>query len=255
MDKPVIPELLNAIEDDDGKHLHAHTPTRIATELRRLICKGSLEPGTKLSEETIAAEFEVSRNTLREAFTILVGEDLAYKVPNRGVFVIDPGVRDVQEIYQTRRFLEPSAILWGQLTPELTDTFHHIADQTRRGIAQENLEAIKEADRNFHVAAVALAGSATMTLTLERLLTQLGLAFHGLNVSPSIHESFAQQNLAIINRILAGERIDASRGLHRYLGLAENMVLQYAIPAGEVVTTKQAPNQEAVMNGHDLSPN
>src|SRR5690625_2296713 len=107
MDKPVIPELLNAIEGD-GKHLHAHTPTRIATGLRRLICKGSLEPGTKLSEETIAAEFEVSRNTLREAFTILVGEDLAYKVPNRGVFVIDPGVRDVQEIYQTRRFLEPS---------------------------------------------------------------------------------------------------------------------------------------------------
>lgn len=255
MDKPVIPELLNAIDDNHDEHLHAHTPTRIATELRRFICDGSLEPGTKLSEETIAAEFEVSRNTLREAFTILVGEDLVYKVPNRGVFVIDPGVRDVQEIYQTRRFLEPSAILWGQLTPELTETFQHIADQTRRGIAQENLEAIEDADRKFHVAAVALAGSATMTLTLERLLTQLGLAFHGLNISPSIHESFAQQNLAIISRILSGDRIDASRGLHRYLGLAENMVLQYAIPVGQVVDTKQAPNQEAVTNGHDLSPN
>lgn len=255
MDKPVIPELLNAINDSHDEHLHAHTPTRIATELRRLICKGSLEPGAKLSEETIAAEFEVSRNTLREAFTILVGEDLVYKVPNRGVFVIDPGVPDVQEIYQSRRFLEPSAILWGQLTPELTETFHHIADQTRRGIAQENLEAIEAADRNFHVAAVALADSATMTLTLDRLLTQLGLVFRGLNIRPSIHESFAQQNLAIISRILAGDRIDASRGLHRYLGLAENMVLQYAIPAGEVVATKQAPNQETLTNGHDLSPN
>lgn len=254
MDKPVIPELLTAIEDSDDEQLHAHTPTRIATELRRLICQGSLEPGAKLSEETIAAEFEVSRNTLREAFTILVGEDLVFKVPNRGVFVIDPGIRDVQEIYQARRFLEPSAILWGQLTPELTDTLHHVADQTRRGIAQENLEAIEEADRNFHIAAVALAGSTTMSLALERLLTQLGLAFQSLNISPSIHEAFAQQNLAIIARILAGERIDASRGLHRYLGLAENMVLQYALPDGEVVTTKQIPKQEAMTNGHDLSP-
>src|SRR5699024_1374027 len=90
-----------------------------------------------------------------QVFTILVGEDLVFKVPNRGVFVIDPGTRDIQEIYQARRFLEPSAILWGQLTPELTDTLQHVADQTRRGIAQENLEAIEEADRNFHIAAVA----------------------------------------------------------------------------------------------------
>src|SRR5699024_9078678 len=133
MDKPVIPELLNAVEDDDGKHLHAHTPTRIATELRRLICKGSLEPGTTLSEETIDAAFELAPTTLREAFPRLVGDDLPSDVATRGVFVIDRAGRDGQEIDQTRRFLERSAIPWGQFTPELTGTFHHIADQTRRG--------------------------------------------------------------------------------------------------------------------------
>lgn len=255
MDKPVMPELSNVANDSDEETIHAHTPTRIATVLRQLICKGTLKPGTKLSEETIAAEFEVSRNTLREAFTVLVGEDLVFKVPNRGVFVIDPGPRDVREIYQTRRFLEPSAILWGELTPELTDTFHHVADQTRRGVAQENLQAIEEANQKFHMAAVALSGSTTMTLALERLLTQLRLAFHGLNISPSIHESFAPQNLAIINRILAGERIEASRGLHRYLGLAENMVMQYATSTGEVITTQQRATKEAAPNGHDLTPN
>lgn len=255
MDKPVMPELSNVANDSDEETIHAHTPTRIATVLRQLICKGTLKPGTKLSEETIAAEFEVSRNTLREAFTVLVGEDLVFKAPNRGVFVIDPGPRDVREIYQTRRFLEPSAILWGELTPELTDTFHRVADQTRRGVAQENLQAIEEANQKFHMAAVALSGSATMTLALERLLTQLRLAFHGLNISPSIHESFAPQNLAIINRILAGERIEASRGLHRYLGLAENMVMQYATSTGEVITTQQRATKEAAPNGHDLTPN
>lgn len=255
MDKPVMPELSNAANDSEDDHLHAHTPTRIATALREFICKGTLKPGTKLSEEIIAAEFDVSRNTLREAFTVLAGEDLVYKVPNRGVFVIDPGPRDVREIYQTRRFLEPSAILWGQLTPELTDTFHHIADQTRRGVAQENLTAIEEADRNFHMAAVALSGSTTMTLTLDRLLTQLRLAFHALHIGPGIHESFAQQNLAIINRILAGERIEASRGLHRYLGLAENMVLQYGGSNGDAVHAKQRATQETVGKSHDLTPN
>lgn len=228
MEKPVMPELslFNSESDDDP--LHAHTPTRIAAALRESICKGALKPGTKLSEEMIAAEFEVSRNTLREAFTVLAGEDLVYKVPNRGVFVIDPGPHDIREIYQTRRFIEPSAILWGKLTPELTDAFHHIADRTRRGVAQEDLLSIVEADRSFHVAVVALAGSHTMSQSLERLLTRLRLAFHSLEIATPIHGTFAQQNLAIITRILNGERIEASRGLHRYLGLAENMILQQA---------------------------
>src|SRR5690625_3664459 len=166
MEKPVMPELSLENESADDP-IHAHTPTRIAAALRQHICEGALRPGTKLSEESIAAEFEVSRNTLREAFTVLAGEHLVYKVPNRGVFVIDPGPRDIQEIYQTRRFLEPSSILWGKLTPELTNSFNHIADRTRRGIAQEDLEAIVEADRSFHVAVVALADSLTIFMTLE----------------------------------------------------------------------------------------
>jgi len=241
MDKQVMPEL-SLLSSHSDEPMHAHTPTRIAAALRAHICKGALKPGTKLSEELIAAEFDVSRNTLREAFTVLAGEHLVYKVPNRGVFVIDPGPREVQEIYQTRRFLEPSAILWGTLTPELTNSFNHIADRTRRGIAQEDLEAIVEADRSFHVAVVALADSLTMSRSLERLLTQLRLAFHSMNITAPVHETFAQQNLAIISRILSGERIEASRGLHRYLGLAENMILKKGSPPVAVTDQDVNPN-------------
>lgn len=253
MEQPAMPELslLNHSDDDP---LHAHTPTRIAAALREHICKGELRPGTKLSEETIAAEFEVSRNTLREAFTVLAGQDLVYKVPNRGVFVINPGPLEVREIYQTRRFIEPSAILWGKLTPEAADSLQLVADRTRRGVAQEDLEAIVEADRNFHLAVVSLANSATMTQTIERLLTQLRLAFQSMDISPPIHQTFAQQNLAIIHRILAGERIEASKGLFRYLGLAEKMILQQATTSGHPSIVRQ-PLTEPALDGRDLNPN
>src|SRR5699024_6144771 len=105
----------------------------------------------------------------------------------------------------------------------------------RRGVAQEVLEALEVADREFHMAVVALAGSVTLSATIDRLLTQLRLAFTGLNINPGIHGSFAQQNLAIIDRILNNQRVDASRGLHRYLDLAENMVIQYATADGKPV--------------------
>lgn len=248
-----MPELSLENESADDP-LHAHTPTRIAATLREHICEGTLRPGTKLSEEAIAAEFEVSRNTLREAFTVLAGEHLVYKVPNRGVFVIDPGPREIQEIYQTRRFLEPSAILWGKLTPELTEIFERTADRTRRGVAQEDRDALIEADRSFHVAVVSLAHSATMSSALERMLTQLQLAFNSLELTRPLHKTFPQQNLAIISRILAGERIEASRGLHRYLGLAEKAVLQHAAAAGRPATIRQVP-AEPVLNGRGINPN
>lgn len=228
MDKPVIPELSLSTPGEDEDSLHAHTPHRIAETLKTHICQGSIAPGTKLSEEVIATEFDVSRNTLREAFTILAGEGLVSKVPNRGVFVIQPGPEDVQEIYRTRRFLEPSAILWGRLTPQISDRLNEVADQIRRGLAQENIASVIEADRNFHLAVVSLANSETMTQSLDRLLTRLNLAFHNLNVSLPVHDTFANQNLAITQRILAGERIEASRGIHRYLGLAESMVLKHS---------------------------
>lgn len=99
-----------------------------------------------------------------------------------------------------------------------------------------------------------LANSSTMNEALERLLTQLRLAFHSLQITPPIHQTFAQQNLAIINRILSGERIEASRGLHRYLGLAEKMVLQHAAANGRPVTVRQSPAVPAI-NGRNMSPN
>src|SRR5699024_10314478 len=101
-----------------------------------------------------------------------------------------------------------------------------------------------------HMAVVALAGSVTLSATIDRLLTQLRLAFTGLNINPGIHGSFAQQNLAIIDRILNNQRVDASRGLHRYLDLAENMVIQYATADGKPLRLHVDRPHEAATRGH-----
>ena len=81
-----------------------------AGRLRERISGGHLAPGTKLSEHVIAQELGVSRNTLREAFTMLAEESLVDRVPNRGVFVAHPTAGDVREIYNARRIIEPGHI-------------------------------------------------------------------------------------------------------------------------------------------------
>ncbi len=52
----------------------ASTGVRVAYELRMRIISGLIESGTILSENTIAAEFSVSRSPVREALKILASE-------------------------------------------------------------------------------------------------------------------------------------------------------------------------------------
>lgn len=92
--------------------VHAHTAAWVVEVLRTKIAEGLLLPGAKLSEQALAQTFGISRNTLREAFTVLADEHIVTRIPNRGVLVASPGPDGVREIYRVRRILEPAAIRW-----------------------------------------------------------------------------------------------------------------------------------------------
>ena len=59
---------------------------------------GGQLPGAKLSEQALSESLAVSRNTLREAFTVLAGEAVVTRIPNRGVFVPRPGRRNPRDL-------------------------------------------------------------------------------------------------------------------------------------------------------------
>ncbi|HJF76195.1 MAG TPA: GntR family transcriptional regulator, partial [Brevibacterium linens] len=75
----------------------------------RLIA-GELRPGERLSETALAKEFDVSRNTLREAFRVLGEQGLVTHIPHRGVSVASPSTADVVDIYRVRHHVECSVL-------------------------------------------------------------------------------------------------------------------------------------------------
>lgn len=115
-----------------GTAEHAHTTAWIASVLRNRIAAGELTPGSKLSEHSLSTSLGVSRNTLRQAFTTLAGESIVTRIPNRGVFVASPRVEEVHEIYRVRRTIEPAAVLWGELTPQILRDMEAIVQRARR---------------------------------------------------------------------------------------------------------------------------
>jgi DNA-binding GntR family transcriptional regulator len=67
---------------------------------------GAITVGSWLRQETLAAEFGVSRTPVREALRKLEARGVVSLVPKRGALVRGPTTREVREAYQVRAELE-----------------------------------------------------------------------------------------------------------------------------------------------------
>ena len=81
----------------------------VAERIEAAIVSGSLEPGSRVSEQALAAQLGVSRGPLREAIRRLEGRKLLERTPNIGVRVAQLSLRDLQEILTVREALEGMA--------------------------------------------------------------------------------------------------------------------------------------------------
>src|SRR2546422_6782820 len=86
--------------------VEAPRQVRVVRGLRSQILSGELEPGTALSEVTLAGTFGVSRTPVREALKQLQVEGLVEIVPRVGTFVSKPSLRDVTELLEVKEVLE-----------------------------------------------------------------------------------------------------------------------------------------------------
>jgi len=78
---------------------------RVTCELRMRIISGLIESGTILSENKLAAEYNVSRSPIREALKVLANENLI-RLERMGAIVIGIKEKEVEEIYDVRLLIE-----------------------------------------------------------------------------------------------------------------------------------------------------
>ena len=208
-----------------GHATHAHTGAWIAGVLRSRISAGQLPPGTKLSEQKLAAALGVSRNTLREAFTVLAEQSIVQRIPNRGVYVSAPGAEDVREIYRLRRLIEPAAVLWGEVVAGTLDSLDALIASAREALAAGSVQGMADANQELHKALVALSGSTSLQALMEKVLAEMRLVFHPMATTPKFHSQYVERNAALVAMIRAGRRVEAAEELRRYLDAAEQELL------------------------------
>jgi DNA-binding GntR family transcriptional regulator len=122
---------------------------RISRTLAERIIAGQLEPGSRLRQDHVAAEFGASHVPVREAFQRLEAQGLAVSEPRRGVRVAAFDLREVREVAEMRAALEVLALR--HAAPHLTRAILDEAEEaTRAGDNSPDVRAWEEANRRFH---------------------------------------------------------------------------------------------------------
>lgn len=82
----------------------------ILERIRSAIVSGEFPPGSKLRAEELARAWHVSPTPVREAFQRLAAEGLVDYSQQRGVRVVEATRKDMTDLYDIRRRLEPWAL-------------------------------------------------------------------------------------------------------------------------------------------------
>lgn len=214
--------MLNELESDRAKLDRASTAERVADVLRERISDGSLPPGVRLSEDRLATALGISRNTLREAFRLLVHDRLVVHERNRGVFVRRLTADDLADLYRVRWVVESAALRLP--APDLARVAAAV-EQGERAAAADDWRAVATADLRFHSELAALARSSRLDELMRRVLAELRLAFYVMDAAAAFHEPYLRRNRTILQLLEAGRTEEAEQELHSYLDEAERQLL------------------------------
>ena len=130
--------------------------------------------GHALREVALAETLGVSRQTVREALTLLVAEGLAVREPHRGVAVSSPDPDSVRDVCRARAVLEGAGVRrWPVAGEERRAHVRACLDAyisaVRAGAAYEQLN---ERHLAFHVSLVALTGSPRLVRMAGQLVVR-----------------------------------------------------------------------------------
>ena len=205
----------------------------VAEKLRDQITEGRLLPGDRLSEAKLAADLEISRNTLREVFRMLTRDGLLRYELNRGVFVAEPSMATILDVYRIRRLIEVPALAGAHASQTGISAMRRAFEAGQAAADQQDWRRVGSANMEFHAAIVSLAESPRLTEFFHRLSAELRLAFGLLNSPEHLHSPYVARNRQILELAEAGDCAQAAQALSAYLDLSErNVLVSFAGLAG-----------------------
>ena len=197
--------------------------------LKKEICDGNFPPGQWLQEKELAEKLNVSRSPVREALKQLVDEGLAIEYPNKGVFVKEFTVKDIEEIYEVRILLESYAIKNSVKTittsniRELMEILHVLTKQYENN----DLSSYIETDTQLHQYIITLGGNSIVSDIYRRIYSQSQqFRIYSLTTKRRFDDSVVEHK-NIVENICSGNWKEADRINKIHLSLAREEIIEH----------------------------
>lgn len=214
--------------------------SHLAEQISSRIESGDYPLGSRLRQEALAEEFEVSRTPVREALRLLEVKGLVTHLPNQGSIVRAPSAREIREAYQVRAELEG-------LASELAVEW----------IRDDQIEKMKAAQKRFAAIVDALSenadgklGSAARTKALPTWI-EANDAFHRVIMDASGNVQLAEviSNLHIgftKNVMLSASAMDGRRMREN---VAQHEAILAAIERHDALEAKRTMKHHVLRSG------
>lgn len=173
------------------------------------ISDGTLAPGTRLTQEEIADQMQVSRSPVIQALRILKKDGFVQDAPGRGVLVTPLDAVSLGHLYEIRGSLDALAARLAaqrhfKIDPKV------IADG-RRASQGKDVKAMIDADMAFHYAIYRAAGNPLLEQSAQNYWVHLRRAMGAvLQSSAPQRQSIWDEHEAIAEAIAAGDAARAA---------------------------------------------
>ncbi len=129
------------------------------------ISDGSLAPGTRITQEEIAEQLNVSRSPVLQALRLLKKDGLVQDAPGRGLLVATLDPNWIGNLYQVRGALD--ALAAGLAAEKKADIPAELIKKGRKAAAGDDVKAMVDADIAFHRAIYEASGNPLIVETAQ----------------------------------------------------------------------------------------
>lgn len=182
--------------------------------LRKRIVSGDLIPGSRLSEQDIADQYDLSRQPVREAFIRLAAEGLLEIRPQRGTFVTRINMDWVLDTRFIRESVEAdiTRIATRMADPAQIERLHRLLN-LQAELGNDDVAALVALDEEFHGTLATIAGKTLVWGHLQGLKIHLDRVRH-LVSSVTPPDVMLEQHRSVVEAI-AGKDPDRAEALMR----------------------------------------
>ena len=177
--------------------------------LLNAISDGSLAPGARLTQETIAADLAVSRQPVLQALRLLKKDGVVLDAPGRGLLVAPLDPVWIAQVYEVRGALDGLAAGLAAKRRAVLDP--KLVESGRRAARGHDIQVMVEADIVFHNAVYAASGNPLIARSTEAHWVHLRRVMGAVLQQSPQREAIWDEHEAIARAIARGEVERATR--------------------------------------------